>query len=308
MKILSINISHNPSICVYENNKILEFYNEERFILQKDFIPNNETEIYQSILQKIKFQPDFVCYSSFGRNFTYLEETDEIIIKNIQKQLNNPKYYFNIKEHHLYHALTGFYFSKFEEAVSIIVDGGGSCKFSIPYQEIESIYYINKKNLTPIYKHNTCFRSDRSLGKDTNSWHILKYLNGFLNRFSNESRGGIDFQKACSDIGYSTEKENAGKVMGLSSYAYTDKKYNLDYKCVDIAKKVQEKTFKETCELIDLAKNKSNNIVLSGGYFLNCSNNFKYVKKYPNLNFFVDPLPHDGGTAVGAALYYDNYK
>ena len=45
-----------------------------------------------------------------------------------------------------------------------------------------------------------------------------------------------------------------------------------------------------------------------GGYFLNCSNNFKYVKQFPNLNFFVDPVPHDGGTAIGACIYYENYN
>ena len=50
------------------------------------------------------------------------------------------------------------------------------------------------------------------------------------------------------------------------------------------------------------------NIILSGGYFLNCVNNFKYVKKYPNLNFFVDPIPYDAGTAIGVSLYYENYK
>jgi predicted NodU family carbamoyl transferase len=49
------------------------------------------------------------------------------------------------------------------------------------------------------------------------------------------------------------------------------------------------------------------NIILSGGYHLNCSNNFKLVKLFPKYNFFVDPICHDGGTAVGAALYYENY-
>ena len=49
------------------------------------------------------------------------------------------------------------------------------------------------------------------------------------------------------------------------------------------------------------------NIILSGGYHLNCSNNFKIVKKYPEYNFFVDPISYDGGTAVGAAYYYENY-
>ena len=73
-------------------------------------------------------------------------------------------------------------------------------------------------------------------------------------------------------------------------------------------KKTQEISFNNTCKLIDIAKNKSKNIILSGGCALNCSNNFKYVKKYPDLNFFVDPIPHDAGTAIGVAIYYDNYK
>ena len=29
MKILGVNISHHPSICIYENKTITEFYNEE---------------------------------------------------------------------------------------------------------------------------------------------------------------------------------------------------------------------------------------------------------------------------------------
>ena len=44
------------------------------------------------------------------------------------------------------------------------------------------------------------------------------------------------------------------------------------------------------------------NIVLSGGYSLNCTNNYKYLQAFPEYQFFVDPIPHDGGTAVGAAL------
>ena len=48
----------------------------------------------------------------------------------------------------------------------------------------------------------------------------------------------------------------------------------------------------------------STNIVLSGGYSLNCTNNYKYLQSFPDINFFVDPVPHDGGTAVGCALEY----
>ena len=308
MRIVSINISHHPSICIYENKKVTHFYNEERFTLEKNYVPDENTNVYQSILQKVNFKPDFVCYTSYGRNYSYINCSDQKIINSLQKQLDNPPYYFDEKEHHIYHAVSSFYFSNFNEAAAIIVDGGGACKFHIPYQEIESIYLINNKNVTPFFKHSTCYRGNQEISKDASSISLFKYVNGFLNKFSNEIKGGLSFTKACGEIGYGENGDNAGKVMGLSSYAYTDKKYELNYDNVNIAKNVQEKTYEETCELINQVKHKSKNIVLSGGYFLNCSNNFKYVKQYPELNFFVDPIPHDAGTSIGAALYYDNYR
>jgi len=41
---------------------------------------------------------------------------------------------------------------------------------------------------------------------------------------------------------------------------------------------------------------------LSGGYALNCTNNAKYLDAFPNHQIFVDPVAHDGGTAVGGAI------
>ena len=131
------------------------------------------------------------------------------------------------------------------------------------------------------------------------------YLNGFKNKFSTQCVGGMAFEEATIAAGFK-DANDAGKLMGLSSYAHDANKYPLDYEKVKIAKEVQEKTFYDTCKLIEKAKSK--NIIMSGGYFLNCSNNFKYVEKYPHLNFFIDPIPHDAGTAIGAAIYYDRYS
>jgi carbamoyltransferase len=94
--------------------------------------------------------------------------------------------------------------------------------------------------------------------------------------------------------------------MGLAPYAEINKKYdNIDYNAVELAHKAQTETFDETCELVE--KTNSKNIILSGGYFLNCLNNFKLVKKYSDINFFVDPIPHDAGTALGVAVHTANY-
>jgi len=77
------------------------------------------------------------------------------------------------------------------------------------------------------------------------------------------------------------------------------------YLCASLAHKLQEETYKHTCRMIQktIDMTGKNKIVLSGGYFLNCVNNYKYTKEFPEVEFFVDPIAHDGGTAIGAAKY-----
>jgi len=88
--------------------------------------------------------------------------------------------------------------------------------------------------------------------------------------------------------------------MGLASYG------NLTGdRPEDLARQLQEETKLDTIELIKkaISYNDCKNIVLSGGYALNCVNNYEYLKEFPDHNFFVDPVAHDGGTAIGAALW-----
>ena len=45
------------------------------------------------------------------------------------------------------------------------------------------------------------------------------------------------------------------------------------------------------------------NIVISGGYGLNCVANYYFKERFPELNIFVDPVAHDGGTSIGWAKH-----
>jgi predicted NodU family carbamoyl transferase len=309
MKLLGINISHNFSICVFENKILKDVWYEERFNLTKDWGPDDQKETKNHIIaifKKINFKPDLVCYSSFYRNENFINN-DFKIINNIQKQLDNPNYFFDKNNHHIYHALSAFYFSKLDEAMSIVIDGGGSQPFNNCYQEIKSIFYINKKLIYTLYRNlsNRRFLNIENGMENYSNYSFITYKDNAECVFSSQSLGGYEFSRACELIGL--KGEDAGKLMGLSSYAYAENKYPLDYEKVELAKKTQEKTFNQTCVLIEKAFDykKIKNIILSGGYFLNCSNNFKYVKKYPEINFFVDPIPTDAGTAIGACIYND---
>lgn len=52
-----------------------------------------------------------------------------------------------------------------------------------------------------------------------------------------------------------------------------------------------------------------NNVVLCGGYGLNCVANYFYLTELnkQGINFYVEPISNDGGTAIGAALLWYYY-
>ena len=76
----------------------------------------------------------------------------------------------------------------------------------------------------------------------------------------------------------------------------------------DMAWKCQRQTEERMIELIQKAHEQTGetNIVVSGGYGLNCVANYKYWKAFPNLNILAEPISHDGGTSLGGAKYLYN--
>jgi len=73
----------------------------------------------------------------------------------------------------------------------------------------------------------------------------------------------------------------------------------------DMAYAVQKETSEAMVKLVRKAHEMSGekNIIISGGYGLNCVANYKYWKEFPDLNIYVEPISHDGGTSVGGAYY-----
>lgn len=78
----------------------------------------------------------------------------------------------------------------------------------------------------------------------------------------------------------------------------TEQAKNLAYK---VQKDTEEQLFKLIQKAVDITG--ETNVVISGGFGLNCVANYKILKKFPELNIFVDPIAHDGGTAIGLAKY-----
>ena len=157
MKILGINISHNASICEITDGVIDFYLEEDRFNKIKNYYPDpKEQTRFKSITEYADDVYDKVIFSSYGRTVPFRENSvhdDYFIIKDLIKQLGQTNYIFDSSCHHLYHAYCGFHFSKMDDAICIVMDGGGAQPYGDYFQEIESVYYLNKKESVCFYKH-----------------------------------------------------------------------------------------------------------------------------------------------------------
>ena len=321
MKVLGINTSHNPSICQLTDGKIDFHLDETRVRRDKYFFPRENECFFQSIDKLKDKNYDGVIVASYDRRFANLQtpphfpsesqEADKNIMNQLQEQLPNCPFYYNI-EHHLYHALAAHTYSKNKESLVIVMDAGGA-QMLPTYQEIESIYVINQNEISTKWKHYSCMRANTQAKiLDSEPIHIkdLEFVDDGVDiRLSSDDSEGFKFAEMTCDMELPVMSE--GLVMGLSAYGH----HNLGYveeeellSHADKALRLQNKSFDNTCDLIEHAITYSDckNIVLSGGYALNCVNNYRYLDRFPKHNFFVDPNPSDGGTSTGAAiwLYY----
>jgi len=104
---------------------------------------------------------------------------------------------------------------------------------------------------------------------------------------------------------------NAGMYPELQNHDSSDltKLQNRRDMAYAVQTETQEQVLKLIRKAVEMTGNK--NIVLSGGYGLNCVANYWYLEqlKDEGINLYVEPVSNDAGTAMGAALmfYKDRY-
>ena len=239
---------------------------------------------------------------------------DELICQGIAKQCQVEKYNF-IPEHHYFHAVCGSHLSPYDECIVITWDGGGynSHWQDYPrYQEIECIWHYKDNKVEALWKRYSNHRfvselQDNFPGYGEDCLHCKEDLeveiDGVPSVFTSYPSMGMNFSNMSYALGCDEKGRAAGKVMGMASYGDMHPKVFTKH---TVAQQLEHVSLEHSKEIIQYAIDMvpdCKNIVLSGGYSLNCTNNYKYLQAFPDHQFFVDPIPHDGGTAVGAALH-----
>lgn len=322
MRILSIFDGHDASATVLNNGVIEHYLKEERFSkVKKDKRTDN---IVQICLDNFVDKCDYFIFKT--------NDTNEVkdCKNNIIQQKNNDIVLINSNtHHHLYHASIAFYNSGFEKSLVIVIDSSGAILKNM--HECESVYVLEYPDkITPIYK-NYHSSHPQNLDKDINGC-----------RYICNSQYGIGnlYDGVAMIIGQTID--DCGKAMGLSSYGnkiedfikFFDNKndypivkiddveqklfFNLidDGKGVKISEEnyqfyadycfeVQLQTQEALCKLVkkSIEKTGIKNICISGGYGMNIISNHLLTERFPDVNFYFEPLCDDGGISIGAAMY-----
>ncbi len=219
--------------------------------------------------------------------------------------------------HHFCHASAALAISPFEKAVIIVMDGAGTEVNVEEYEEC-SVFLQDGVKLTPSFRQTIRFSKSHK-----HSQH------SFGNRI------GSAYEKASEFIFNSPN--SSGKVMGLASFGKTlplkdyydfmenlpwdlsfKKKSKQDWENTDhtlfknIAATVQQALEDDYARIIAKVKElhpEYENLILTGGCALNCTNNAKIL--YQNLfrKIFVPPFPGDEciGFGLAHALKFKEY-
>ena len=246
---------------------------------------------------------------------------DELHAK-VAEQLGLGEFHFEI-QHHLYHAECGYWFSPWREkesAIALVCDGGGAMfhhKDYPNYQEVETIYRLDPSTgptrqwgRLSNYRwldhlHGEMFWEEQK-NRVVGSPDLEVEIDGVPTVFSARPSMGMNFSATSLYFGFDRLGRAAGKVMGAASYHEYEQDEDIpDFSMHSMGNLLQQKAFDYTCKLIQKGIDMNpdcKNIILSGGYALNCTNNAKYLEAFPEYQFFVDPVAHDGGTAIGGAI------
>jgi len=299
MKILTVPIlMHDSSVCFFDDGKIQEYSMGERITRKK----HDHTLIKNLNLlleNDINFFDKIVVIKHVMKEFT--ESLDSII--DTLKLFNYKELEILDETHHIYHAYCGFYNSNFSEAICIVVDGIGAVLGGTDI-EMESVYYLNKnKEKIDLFKRTRKFNLYNSIFEH---YEKTPYK---------EQTVGEKFGLISHKFGYNA-LDGPGKLMGLAQYKNKEKKLQYPYNTnewkqkVDRAYKLQQETQDHVLHLIKKYTKETGikNVVISGGYGLNCVANYHYIKNLKDINFYIDPICFDAGISIGAAYYYSSYE
>ena len=339
--ILAIARGHNGSTTLLKDGEVV-FYLEEERLSRFKYDGTPLMGILKAFEYTDTIDHLVVCHTHrYGPVADWTgDDIYETLVKKIARKKFEFQTHFIDNIHHEMHAACGFYNSGFEEAAVVIADGAGSfLDLGEPIKnvgyEFETIFDADyEQNFDTVWKHigtrEPCgmFEQDNVYVTEypghTKMYEAVTQYCGFpaieagklmgLSPYGKENDELPSFFDATGEWGNreliiptypNAAQLNYARYDILKDDVTRHKEGDFTEVQKDLAYKIQKETSERMVTLIRRAHELTGktNIVICGGYGLNCVANYKYWKEFPDLNIYCEPISHDGGTSIGGAKW-----
>lgn len=286
MIILGINeTSHDASVSLIKDGEILFAGHAERYSKKKNDWYNNKNIILDSLNYGT---PNLIAYYEkpwLKRSRIKLHGGAADWKPNIP--LDVPVHYF---KHHYSHAAAGYYTSKFDDAVIVVLDAIGEYNTS-------TVWVGEGSKIKQVYKKNYPFSFGlfysaftQLVGLKPNEEEYIfmgmaaygdwrKYYKTVESYFPSIERQLYNFHKGVIDWPYQINEQDKFDIAAAVQHIFTVRLMEF----MSFAKKITGKT----------------NLVFMGGCALNCSANTRLWELFNDI--WIMPNPGDAGSSLGAA-------
>lgn len=325
MNVLSIHDGHNASAAFFKDGKLIDCVSEERinrikfftgwpelsiaYVLESSGINLAEIDAvtvshlggWGYFKRKLNFKNNFTLNPKFILGDLYnifLMIKKEIFIRKYFKKYGIKKFYFC--DHHLAHAASAYYFSGFDDALAVTMDGLGDSLSHTAYAVRQGEWKKllsggGNASLGTFYAAVTealGFKPNRHEGKIVGLAAI-----GDHNKIKCRKEDFIYITEDKKDFKRARYNQMIDKVKALLQEGKT--REDISAYAQDILEKNTIKHINKLCEMTGLK-----NIVLAGGVFANVKLNEKITEQCPIEKIFIQPGMGDEGLVLGSAAYY----
>lgn len=332
MKIIGLNgytdRGHDGGATLIIDGKVVFAIEEEKLINKRHAYDCYPKESINTILNEFKLSLDDIDLFVYGWNYETIYKMignkNDIKKKMCEDILGDAKYEnkFIFSEHHIAHALSSFYPSKFKKALSIVVDGQGEYMATSVYlcekNKFPKLVYETPVSLGYFYSAITCHIGFR-IGEEGKTMGLASYgkpiYYDILKRYINENEGKLISKFIIKKKSKDEEKETINKWSKILNDILPKREgsiENVDDEIIPYANLASSAQKLLEDILINFTKyyiNKYNihRICLSGGVCLNCSANSRIEEMADVKDVFIQPAANDGGVSLGAAMYGSLY-
>jgi carbamoyltransferase len=326
MKIIATSLAHDSSICYLEDGRIKYWNKQERLSrIKRQRMPvaplremerNFDLSGLDFYISSSPYQ--FAKHGTIAdvMHFNWYAATDPF-------KIYFPGVYpkckvYHLTTHHIAHAANAFYGSGFDEAYVLVVDRSGSVMYREEDHvavgvETETLYHCRYPS-----EFEVVYRNPPHWVGITGMYSLVSVKLGLteqdngktmgLAAYGKKIEGATWFRnylpthpKACGSIADGTSLLEMLGNEPLRLKLLADQFGNASNE--DLACQVQDETSKAILQLIEerVDPKVCKNLCFTGGHAHNCLLNYQIANRFPHLNYYVDPIPDDGGASLGAA-------